>query len=544
MAHTPGQQEFDYIIIGAGSAGSVLAHRLLQRSDASVCVIEAGGPDRHPLIHIPFGLSLLSRVRSVNWGYHTAPQRQLNQRRLYWPRGKTLGGSSSVNAMCYIRGDARDYDHWAKAGAAGWDWQAVLPYFVKAEDQARGNSELHGVGGPLPVCDLRYHSPLTAAFIQSARTRGVPANSDFNGPCRDGVGLYQVTQRNGQRCSSARAYLLPNKDNPRLHILTHTRVDKILFKQSGSTPRAVGVSIVRDNNRQTLRCRQEVLLCGGAINSPQVLMLSGVGDQEALAPLGINPVAHVPGVGKNLQDHLDAIIQYRCDPPGGYGLSLKALPRYVQASWRYLWARQDLFSSNLAEGGAFTHSSLADGRADIQFHFVPGILHDHGRALKWGHGFGLHACGLYPKSRGQLTLTSADPMLAPHIDPNYLAHEDDLKVLREGIEHGRDWLAAKPFKAFNAKEVLPGPGNITQGGLDDFIRNKAQSIYHPIGTCKMGGDDDPMAVVDPDLRVRGVAALRVVDASVMPSLIGGNTHAPTVMIAEKAADLILTSQGA
>ncbi|RDV24627.1 choline dehydrogenase [Alteromonas aestuariivivens] len=531
------QEKFDYLIVGGGSAGAVLAARLSENPTVSVCLIEAGAPDNNPLIHIPFGLSLLGRFRSLGWGYYTAPQAQLYDRELFWPRGKTLGGSSSVNAMCYIRGQNQDYDRWANEGARGWDFEQVLPYFKRSENYYRGADEYHGVGGPLNVDKLRHTCPLTDAFVEAAQSVNLPILDDFNREEREGLGYYDVTQINGQRCSTAKGYLKPATGRNNLTVLTQVMAERVLFRER----RAVGVQVRFKGKVRRLYARHEVILSGGAINSPQLLMLSGIGPKEALQEHGILALVDLPGVGQNLQDHLDAIVQFNSQAHEGYAVALSALPQYIKASFDYLFGRKGIFSSNIAEGGGFVRSSLAENGPDIQFHFLPAKLREHGRRSVFGYGFGLHVCCLYPKSRGSITLQSNHPADHPLIDPNYLAEEDDCKVMIEGVRLARQILNSPSFAPFRGKERLPGAQAETDEQILDFIRARSETIYHPIGTCKMGADNDPMAVVDNQLRVRGVSGLRVVDASVMPSLLGGNTNAPTAMIAERAADFIKAS---
>ncbi|QHJ10904.1 Alcohol dehydrogenase (acceptor) [Paraglaciecola mesophila] len=525
---------FDFIIVGAGSAGCTLAARLTEHEHYRVCLIEAGGKDSNPLIHIPFGLALLSRFKAINWNYNTLAQPHLNNRELYWPRGKTLGGSSAINAMCYIRGVPQDYDNWAQHGANGWDWDSVLPYFKKSEDQQRGADPFHGVGGPLGVDDLRCVNPMSQSFVDAATEVGVPVNVDFNGAEHEGLGLYQVTHKNGERCSTAKCFLALAQQRKSFTLVTHALVEKILINDN----RAHGVAIKVNGQSQTLGAQNEVILCAGAVNSPQLLMLSGVGPKEHLVERGIKVERDVAGVGQNLQDHLDAIVQYRCKSKESYAVALAKLPRYVQAAFNYWRKRNDILSSNIAEAGGFVRSDFATDVPDIQYHFLPAILQDHGRQTALGYGFGLHICNLYPKSRGTITLASADPTQPAIIDPQYLSHPDDQKVMIDGIRKGRAILQSQGFAQYQGEEVLPGAGKDSEEQLLAFIQQHAQTIYHPVGTCKMGADKDDMAVVDEQLNVRGIMGLRVADASVFPRLVGGNTNAPTIMVAERAADFI------
>lgn len=525
---------FDFVIVGAGSAGCALAARLTENSQYRVCLVEAGGQDSNPMIHIPFGLSLLSRFKKINWNYNTAPQRELNNRALFWPRGKTLGGSSAINAMCYVRGVPQDYDRWQKEGALGWDWDAVLPYFKKSEDQQRGADAYHGTGGPLCVDDLRFVNPMSQTFVDAAHDVGVPVSEDFNGAQHEGLGIYQVTHKDGQRCSSAKGYLALAQTRENFTLITHALVEKIISKDS----RATGLTLRINDKLHVLNATKEVLLCAGAINSPQLLMLSGIGPKQHLEDKGIEVLKDLPGVGQNLQDHLDAIIQYRCQSKHSYAISIGKLPRYVKAAFRYWRKREDILSSNIAEAGGFVKSQLASSLPDIQYHFLPAILQDHGRQTAFGYGFGLHVCNLYPKSRGEITLASSDPAEPAMINPCYLSHPDDQNVMIDGIRQGREILQSRGFSDYQGEEVKPGVAMQSDEQLLAFLKANAETIYHPVGTCKMGDDSDAMAVVDNHLNVRGVAGLRVVDASVIPSLMGGNTNAPTIMIAERAADFI------
>ncbi|MFT4939812.1 MAG: choline dehydrogenase [Paraglaciecola sp.] len=534
------QTQFDFIIIGAGSAGATLASRLSENSQFNVCLIEAGGKDKSPLIHIPFGLAFLSRITNLGWMYDTAPQSELNNRELFWPRGKTMGGSSSINAMCYIRGAKEDYDNWSELGATGWDWDSVLPYFKKSENQQHGADEYHGEGGPLSVSDLRHVDPLSINFVNAAEEVGLAKVTDFNGSQRQGLGLYQVTQKGGQRCSSAKGYLSEVNERPNLTVLTKALVEKILFKDGAAT----GVKLSLNGKPIELQASKEVIVSAGAINSPQLLMLSGIGPQKHLAEKGIECLHDIPAVGQNLQDHLDAIVQHRCEAKVGYAVTFGAMPGYIKAAFQYLFKRKGMLTSNVAEAGGFAKTQYATALPDIQYHFLPAILLNHGRTTAFGHGYGVHVCSLYPKSRGEIRLRSNDPAHKAIIDPRYLTHDDDKKVMIDGVRKAREILAAAVFDQYQSREIGPGPQAQTDEQILEFIRKRGESIYHPIGTCKMGRVDDPTTVVDETLCVKGVKGLRVVDASVMPSLIGGNTNAATIMIAERAADLIKQLYGA
>jgi len=521
---------YDYIIVGAGSAGCVLANRLSADPAISVLLLEAGPRDWNPFIHMPAGLSKLVNFKSLNWNYQTEPEPALNNRRLYWPRGKVLGGSSSINAMCYSRGHRSDYDHWAAEGNPGWSWEDVLPYFRRSEDQARGESGLHGVGGPLSVSDLGFTNPLSDVFIQAAEQAGFARNPDFNGAAQRGVGFYQVTQRQGRRCSSARGYLNPVKSRPNLTVLTGAFSLGLTF--SGSD-RINGVRYRRRGITHTALADREVLLAAGAINSPQLLMVSGIGPAGMLESAGVDCRHELLHVGRNLQDHLDVCTLTRCSQPVTYD-QLNEL----RVGLRYLLHHEGEGTSNIAEAGAFLVSGRGrKDRPDVQMHFVPALLDDHGRNRLPGDGYTLHACPLRPKSRGHLAIRSGDPREPIAIHANYLSEPEDLEMMLECVRLSREILEQPAFRPFRAHEIYPGNDVRDRDGLIEFIRAKAETIYHPVGTCRMGSD--PHAVVDTELRVRGLKGLRVIDASVMPTLVGGNTNAPTIMIAEKAADMIL-----
>jgi choline dehydrogenase len=527
---------YDYIIIGAGSAGCVLANRLSEDPHVRVLLLEAGPRDRHPFIHMPAGIAKLAGNKSLNWNYDTAPEPQLNNRALWWPRGKVLGGSSSINAMCYARGVPGDYNDWAAHGATGWDWNTVLPYFKRSERNERGSDALHGDQGPLYVSDLRYRNPLSQVFIEAGVQAGYPANQDFNGPQQQGFGFYQVTQKNGARCSSAVAYLDPARERHNLTVVTGAQVNRITFDVGPSGGRrANGVVYTAHGKAFHQPAAREVLLSGGAINSPQLLMLSGVGPAAQLRRHGIDVVHDAPQVGENLQDHLDiCTLQHSTQP-----ITYDRVSDLSIAFNYYLRGHSGAGSSNVAEAGAFVRSQHAsDTRADIQLHFVPAMLDDHGRHRLKGDGYTVHACFLRPRSRGRIALASASASDKARIEANYLSDAEgfDLKMMVECAKLSRDLLAQQAFDPYRGAPIFPARNDLNDADLVEFIRAKAETIYHPVGTCRMGSDE--ASVIDPQLRVRGVEGLRVVDASIMPTLVGGNTNAPTIMIAERAADLI------
>ncbi|MEP6511575.1 MAG: choline dehydrogenase, partial [Dokdonella sp.] len=499
---------YDTVIVGAGSAGCVLANRLSANPAHRVLLLEAGGRDWHPFIHMPAGLAKLAINRRVNWNYSTEAEPHLDGRRLWWPRGKVLGGSSSINAMCYTRGVRGDYDDWARAvGDARWAWTSVLPVFKRSEGNARGNSELHGANGPLAVADLRYRNPLSDAFVDAGAAAGFARNDDFNGAAQAGFGLYQVTQKNGARCSSSTAYLRPVQARTNLEVRTHALTMRVLLDGT----RATGVEF-RHHGRIERAEAGTVILAGGTINSPQLLLLSGIGPADHLREHGIAVAQNLAGVGANLQDHLDICTLVRSTQAVTYDKI-----NDFAVALRFLLKRDGIGSSNIAEAGGFVRSSLAtDERCDLQFHFVPALLDDHGRHRLDGFGYTVHACNLRPCSRGTIGLHSADPSAAPAIRPNYLGdpHGLDLRMMIEGARLSREILAQKPFAAYRGDEVFPGADARSDADLAAFIRRKAETIYHPVGTCRMGNDDT--AVVDSELRVHGIGGLRVVDASIMP----------------------------
>ncbi|MFI4940602.1 MAG: GMC family oxidoreductase [Burkholderiales bacterium] len=525
---------FDYVIVGGGSAGCVLAARLSEDADVNVCLLEAGPADSNPFIHMPMGLLWLMHSKVLNWHFYTRGEAELGGRKLFWPRGNTLGGSSSSNAMCYMRGHPSDYDDWEKSGNPGWSFRDVLPYFKRAQNQERGASEFHGVGGPLNVADLRSPNVLTQAFIEAGVQTGIPHNHDFNGAVQEGVGLFQVTQKNGRRCSTAAGYLKMASGRPNLTVITGAHARRVLFRGNVAT----GVEYQRKGSTEQVSATREVILSAGAIQSPQLMMLSGVGDSPALHAAKIPVTAHLPGVGKNLQDHLDVIVVNTCTKAVSWGITLRNSLDSGWNFWRYLRAGSGMFTTNGAEGCGFAKSSPEEPIPDLQFHFGPIRLSRHGHdvGFLFGDGYSLHVCNLRPKSRGEIRLASNNPLAKADIVANYLSHPEDMEHMVRGVRLARKILAAPAFNRFRGKEIIPQTQCETDEEIRQFIRQRAETIYHPVGTCKMGSD--PMAVVDAELRVHGVDGLRVVDASIMPTLIGGNTNAPVVMIAEKASDMI------
>jgi choline dehydrogenase len=525
--------EFDYVIVGAGSAGCVLANRLSADGKHSVLLLEAGPKDSNIWIHVPIGYGKLFKEKTVNWMYQTEPEPGLHGRQVFQPRGKVLGGSSSINGLLYVRGQHEDYDRWRQRGNVGWGHDDVLPYFKKAENQCRGADEYHGTGGPLSVSDWRHEDPLSEAFVKAAVESGIPFNPDFNGKTQEGAGFFQTTTHRGRRASSAYSYLRPALSRGNLKVETSALAQRILFDGK----RASAVQYRQNGNVRIVRARKEVLVSSGAYNSPQLLQLSGVGPADLLKSHGIDVVLDAAGVGNDLQDHLQVRLVTRCAQKITLNDIVNHPVRRVMAGARYALARSGPLTIAAGTSGAFFKTNPRLASPDIQIHFIPFSTDKMGEKLHPFSGFTASVCQLRPESRGSLKIRSADPSAPPEIRINYLATETDRAAFVDGLRILRKILAAPALKPYSVEEVYPGVKATSDEDLLDYCRNTGSTVYHPTSTCRMG--NDPLAVVDQRLRVRGIDGLRVVDASIMPDLMSGNTNAPTIMIAEKASDMIL-----
>ncbi|WP_425485674.1 GMC family oxidoreductase [Halomonas organivorans] len=530
------QEAFDYIIVGAGSAGCVLANRLSEDSAAKVLLLEAGGADWNPWIHVPVGYFKTMHNPATDWCYLTDADAGINGRRLQWPRGKVLGGSSSLNGLLYIRGQRQDYDDWAAAGNAGWDYASVLPYFKKSECQERGGDTYHGTEGPLKVSDLRLRREIAERFIEAAKAAGIPENRDVNGATQEGVGYFQQTSYRGLRCSTAKAFLRPAAKRANLTVVKRAHCQRILLEGK----RVVGVEYRRGERLERVRARREVVLCSGAIGSPQILQCSGIGHPEHLREVGVACRHELPGVGENLQDHLQIrlVFKTRCRTLND---EVRHPLKKLAAGTQYLLTRTGPLTLAASQVCVFARSREALDRPDIQFHMQPLSADKPAEGVHSFSAFTSSVCQLRPTSRGVIRITSPDPAIYPSIRPNYLATEEDCRVAVDAIKMARRIAEQEALASVITEEYVPGTRYQSDAELLEAARQHSQTIYHPAGTCKMG--HDPLAVVDDQLRVHGLEGLRVVDASIMPVIVSGNTNAPTIMIAEKASDMIKEAHG-
>ncbi|MAL83245.1 MAG: choline dehydrogenase [Idiomarina sp.] len=527
-------EKFDYIIVGAGSAGCVLANRLTEDPDVSVLLLETGGSDKSIFIQMPTALSIPMNTKKYAWQFHSEPEPYLNNREMHCPRGKVLGGSSSINGMVYVRGHARDFDEWQEHGAEGWDYQNCLPYFKKAEDWAFGADEYRSKGGPLAVNNgNNMQNPLYKAFIKAGVNAGYMETNDYNGFQQEGFGAMHMTVKNGVRWSAANAYLRPAMSRPNLAIKTGVQVSKVLLEDK----QAIGVELYEKNNIARFFVNKEVLLSAGSIGSPHILQLSGIGNNETLSAAGIETQHELPGVGENLQDHLEFYFQYQCKKPLTLNSKLGPLSK-LAIGVRWILFKTGLGATNHFESCGFIRSKEGVEWPDLQYHFLPAAIRYDGKSAFEGHGFQLHIGHNKPKSRGWVKVKSSDPFTSPQIQFNYLQHQDDIEAFRACVRLSREIIAQPAMDEYRGQEIQPGKDIVTDEQIDAFVRDAVESAYHPCGSCRMGAEDDDMAVIDSQMRVRGLQGLRVIDSSVFPTIPNGNLNAPTIMVAERAADII------